>query len=129
MTLAAILRAVPTEMKSSITEKKSANKVWTVVKTMRMGDEHVREMNTQKLLMAFENVKFQHGGTMGRITSGIAMAGAAVASATTTTITTRDQASTGVVRVNDAGGTSIVAWPLRPGLPRAEEGKGAPHRH
>jgi hypothetical protein len=33
MALAVILRAMPAEMKSSITEK-SANKVWAVVKTM-----------------------------------------------------------------------------------------------
>jgi hypothetical protein len=45
MALAAILRMVPVEIKSSIAKKKSAKEAWTAVKTMRLGDERVRVAN------------------------------------------------------------------------------------
>jgi hypothetical protein len=45
MALAAILRAVPVEKKSSIAEKNSAKEMWTAVKTIRLGDEHVCAAN------------------------------------------------------------------------------------
>jgi hypothetical protein len=61
MALAAILRAVPAEMKSMIAEKCSAKEAWMVVRIMRLGDEYVCEANAQKLLGAFENVKFRDG--------------------------------------------------------------------
>jgi hypothetical protein len=61
MALAAILHVVPMEMKSSITQKKSAKEAWMVVKTMRLGDERVCATNAQKLLRSFENVKFHNG--------------------------------------------------------------------
>jgi hypothetical protein len=61
MALAAILRAVPVEMKSTIAEKSSAKEAWMAVRIMRLGDERVREANAQKLLGAFENVKFRDG--------------------------------------------------------------------
>jgi hypothetical protein len=62
--LAAILRAVPAEMKSTIAEKSSAKEAWMAVRIMRLGDERVREANAQKLLGAFENVKFRDGETI-----------------------------------------------------------------
>jgi hypothetical protein len=61
MALAAILHAVPAEMKSSITEKKSTKEVWTTVKTMRLGGERMRAANAQKLFGAFKNMKFHDG--------------------------------------------------------------------
>jgi hypothetical protein len=64
MALAAILRAAPAEMKSTIAEKSSAKEAWMVVRIMRQGDERVREANAQKLLGAFENVKFRDGETI-----------------------------------------------------------------
>jgi hypothetical protein len=64
MALAAILRAVPAEMKSTIAEKSSAKEAWMAVRIMRLGDERVREANAQKLLGAFENVKFRDGETI-----------------------------------------------------------------
>jgi hypothetical protein len=45
MALAAILRLVPAEKKSSIAKKNSAKQTWTAVKTMRLGDEHVCAVN------------------------------------------------------------------------------------
>jgi maltooligosyltrehalose synthase len=64
MALVAILRAVPAEMKSTIAEKSSAKEAWMAVRIMRLGDERVREANAQKLLGAFENVKFRDGETI-----------------------------------------------------------------
>jgi hypothetical protein len=65
MASAAVLHAVPAEMKSSTTEKKSAKEAWMMVKTMRLGDERVHAANTQKLLGSFENVKFRDGELIG----------------------------------------------------------------
>jgi hypothetical protein len=45
MALAAILRMVPAEIKSSIAKKKSAKEAWMTVKTMRLGDERVHAAN------------------------------------------------------------------------------------
>jgi hypothetical protein len=52
--------SLPAEMKSDIV-KKSVKEAWMMVKTMRLGNEHVCAVNTQKLLGAFENVKFRDG--------------------------------------------------------------------
>jgi hypothetical protein len=64
MALAAILCVVPLEMKSTIAEKSSAKEAWKAVQIMRLGDERVHEANAQKLLGAFENVKFRNGETI-----------------------------------------------------------------
>jgi hypothetical protein len=64
LALAAILRAVPTEMKSTITEKSRAKEAWMAVRIMWLGDERVHEANAQKLLGAFVNVKFRDGETI-----------------------------------------------------------------
>ena len=61
LALAAILRAVPTEMRSGLTIKKTAKEAWVAVKSMRMGDSRVQEANAQKLLKEFENVAFMDG--------------------------------------------------------------------
>uniref|UniRef100_A0A0A9E480 Uncharacterized protein n=1 Tax=Arundo donax TaxID=35708 RepID=A0A0A9E480_ARUDO len=61
LAMAAILRAVPAEMKAGLAKKKSAKEAWAAVKTMRMGDARVREANAQRLLKAFENVAFKDG--------------------------------------------------------------------
>jgi hypothetical protein len=61
MALAAILCAVPAEMKLTIAEKSSAKEPWMAVRIMRLGDERVHEANAQKLLGVFENVKFHDG--------------------------------------------------------------------
>jgi hypothetical protein len=45
MALAAILRAVPAEMKSTIAEKSSAKEARMAVWIMQLGDERVREAN------------------------------------------------------------------------------------
>jgi hypothetical protein len=48
MAIAAILRAVPLEMKSSIAEKKSAKEACAAVKIMRLGDERVCVRRTHR---------------------------------------------------------------------------------
>jgi hypothetical protein len=59
--LAAILRAVPPEMKAGLAVKKSAKEAWAAVRSMRMGDARVREANAERLLKVFENIKFKEG--------------------------------------------------------------------
>jgi hypothetical protein len=71
MALAAILRAVPVEKKSSIAEKNSAKEMWTAIKTIRLGDEHVCAANVQKLLGAFENVKFHDSESIDEFAMGL----------------------------------------------------------
>lgn len=50
LALAAILRAVLMELNVRLVVKKSAKETWAAVKTMRMGDACVKEVNTQLLL-------------------------------------------------------------------------------
>jgi hypothetical protein len=64
MALAAILHAVPAEMKSTSAEKCSTKEAWMAVRIMRLGDKHVREANAQKLLGTFENVMFHDDETI-----------------------------------------------------------------
>lgn len=59
--LAAILRAVPPEMKAGLALKKSAKEAWEAVKKMRVGDDRVKSANVQRLLKEFENVAFHDG--------------------------------------------------------------------
>lgn len=59
--LAAILRAVPPEMKAGLAVKKSAKEAWEAVKKMRVGDDRVKSANVQRLLKEFENVAFHDG--------------------------------------------------------------------
>jgi hypothetical protein len=67
MALVAILHVVPAEMKSDIV-KKRVKEVWMTVKTMRLGNKLVCAVNTQKLLGAFENVKFCDGESIDEFT-------------------------------------------------------------
>ncbi|WVZ49530.1 LOW QUALITY PROTEIN: hypothetical protein U9M48_000878 [Paspalum notatum var. saurae] len=59
LALAALLRAVPTEMCPTLAVKKTAKAAWEVIRVMRMGVE--REANAQKLLTQFENITFKDG--------------------------------------------------------------------
>ena len=59
--LAAILCAVPPEMKAGLAVKKSAKEAWEAVKMMRVGDDRVKSANVQRLLKKFENVTFHDG--------------------------------------------------------------------
>ncbi|XP_062230147.1 uncharacterized protein LOC133927761 [Phragmites australis] len=59
--LAAILRAVPPEMKAGLAVKKSAKEAWDAVKMMRVSDDRVKSASVQRLLKEFENVAFRDG--------------------------------------------------------------------
>ncbi|WVZ62734.1 hypothetical protein U9M48_012444 [Paspalum notatum var. saurae] len=61
LALAALLRAVPSELRSVLAVKKSAKEAWVVIKTMRQGVERVKAANAQKLLRQFENIRFKEG--------------------------------------------------------------------
>ncbi|KAL6649615.1 hypothetical protein ACP70R_013839 [Stipagrostis hirtigluma subsp. patula] len=59
--LAAILRGVPSEMKAGLAVKKTTKEAWAAVKSMRMGDNRVRDANAQTLLKQFENMAWRDG--------------------------------------------------------------------
>ncbi|KAL6622998.1 hypothetical protein ACP70R_032877 [Stipagrostis hirtigluma subsp. patula] len=62
--LAILLSAVPTEMKAGLAAKESAKEAWAAVRSMRMGDERVRDANAQRLLKVFENLEGRDGETV-----------------------------------------------------------------
>jgi len=59
--LAAILRAMPSEMKAGLAVKKSAKEAWGAVKSMRVGNDRVKVASTQRLWKEFENFRFRDG--------------------------------------------------------------------
>ena len=61
LALGAILRGVPPDMHSMLLNKKSAKEAWEAIKSMRLGAERVKEVNTQKLLSEFESISFKPG--------------------------------------------------------------------
>jgi hypothetical protein len=63
--MAAILRAVPSEMKAGLAVKKSAKEAWDAVKAMRVGDDRVKAASVQRLWKEYENVAFRDGETVG----------------------------------------------------------------
>ncbi|WVZ50199.1 hypothetical protein U9M48_001476 [Paspalum notatum var. saurae] len=60
-TLGALLRAVPSEMRSILAVKKTAKEAWDAVVTMRLGVDRVKAANAQKLMREFENITFKDG--------------------------------------------------------------------
>ncbi|XP_073351709.1 uncharacterized protein [Aegilops tauschii subsp. strangulata] len=62
--LAAILRAVPEEMHSTLAVKATAKEAWDAIKIMRVGDARVREAKTQTLLKEFDAVRTRSGETL-----------------------------------------------------------------
>ncbi|XP_073351716.1 uncharacterized protein [Aegilops tauschii subsp. strangulata] len=62
--LAAILRAVPEEMHSTLAVKATAKEAWDAIKIMRVGDARVREAMTQTLLKEFDAVRMRSGETL-----------------------------------------------------------------
>src|SRR5436190_9098562 len=61
LALAAILRALPADLKAGLAVKKSAKEAWDAVKTMRIGDARVKEVNAQLFLKQFETIAFHDG--------------------------------------------------------------------
>ena len=65
LALAAILRAVPPEMKAGLVVKKTAKEAWEAVKSMRVGDDRVKAASVQRLWKEYENVVFRNGESVG----------------------------------------------------------------
>jgi hypothetical protein len=64
MALDVLSSAVPPEMVAAVASKTSAKAAWDTIKTMRVGDERVRELTVQQLLRQFEAAEFKEGETM-----------------------------------------------------------------
>ncbi|XBH61515.1 hypothetical protein VPH35_115936 [Triticum aestivum] len=62
--LAAILRAMPEEMHSTLAVKATAKEAWDAIKIMRVGDARVREAKGQTLLKEFDVVRMRSGETL-----------------------------------------------------------------
>jgi hypothetical protein len=54
MALDVLLSAVPLEMVSAVASKDTTKAAWETIKTMRIGDDRVREVAAQHLLRQFE---------------------------------------------------------------------------
>jgi hypothetical protein len=55
MALDVLSSAVPLEMVFAVASKDSAKEAWVVIKTLRVGEDHVRASTAQQLLRQFEN--------------------------------------------------------------------------
>lgn len=63
-TLKAVLRAMPPEMLTVLSTKRTAKKAWDAVKTMRMGSTAVCEAKAQGLGRDFEDIRFKSSETV-----------------------------------------------------------------
>lgn len=61
LALAAVLRAIPTEMLGRMARKKSAQEAWEAIKTVRVGDARAKEANAQQLRRELAAIAFQPG--------------------------------------------------------------------
>jgi hypothetical protein len=61
MTLDAITSAVPQEMLASLAVKVTAAEAWEVVRSLRIGNEAVRNARAQRLRTEFESIRFKEG--------------------------------------------------------------------
>ncbi|CAO2175939.1 unnamed protein product [Urochloa humidicola] len=61
LALAVLLRAVPTDMWSTLARKDSVKEPWEAVKTIRVGVQRVRETNAQQLWCEFADIRFKEG--------------------------------------------------------------------
>ncbi|WVZ62462.1 hypothetical protein U9M48_012211 [Paspalum notatum var. saurae] len=61
MALAAILRGVPSELKAVLAVKATAKEAWAAVKTMRVGEDRVKNASKQRLTKEFENLRWKDG--------------------------------------------------------------------
>jgi hypothetical protein len=59
--MSALLRSIPKEMWQSLGARPTMKEPWEAVKLMRIDVDRVKEVNTQKLLQEFENIKFKDG--------------------------------------------------------------------
>ena len=59
--MSALLRSVLKEMWQSLGARSTVKEAWEAVKLMRLGADQVKEVNAQKMLQEFENIKFKDG--------------------------------------------------------------------
>ena len=59
--MSALLRSIPKEMWQSLGARPTMKEPWEGVKLMRIDVDRVKEVNAQKLLQEFENIKFKDG--------------------------------------------------------------------
>jgi hypothetical protein len=62
--LAAILRAVPPEMHSTLAVKVTTKEAWDAIKSMRVGNARFREAKVQTLLKEFDAIHMRSGETI-----------------------------------------------------------------
>jgi hypothetical protein len=59
--MAGLLRSVPEEMWQMLGRKSAVKEAWEAVATMRIGADRVKEVNAQRLMEDFKNIKFKEG--------------------------------------------------------------------
>jgi hypothetical protein len=64
MALDAITSAVPQEMLASLAVKATAAEAWEAVRSLRIGNEAVRNARAQRLRTEFESIRFKEGETV-----------------------------------------------------------------
>lgn len=65
--LAALIRAVPPEMKGIISSKETAREGWEAIKLMRLGVERVREAAAERLRTQLDRFAFNHRRVTGLV--------------------------------------------------------------
>lgn len=61
LALAAILRAVPSDMLGSLARKRTARSAWEAIKTVRVGVQRVRDSAMRQLRKDFDDIMFKEG--------------------------------------------------------------------
>src|SRR6266540_1749823 len=61
LALAALLRAVPSELVRILGAKDNAKAAWDTLKTLRVGDDRVREAKAQVRRWEFDQIRFKDG--------------------------------------------------------------------
>lgn len=59
--MSVLLRSVPKEMWQDLGRHKTMKEAWEVMKLMHLGADRVKEVNAQRLLGEFENIRFREG--------------------------------------------------------------------
>jgi hypothetical protein len=62
--MSALLRSMPKEKWQSLGGRKTVKEAWEAVKMMQISADRVKEVNAQRLLQEFENIKFKDGETV-----------------------------------------------------------------
>jgi hypothetical protein len=61
MALNTICSAVPTEMVTTLATKDTAVEAWESIRTMQIGDDHMRKASTQRVRREYEMLDFRNG--------------------------------------------------------------------